>query len=135
MVVYNHSMNFLSRHFGHVSSIALLLLLDVQSAFAQKFGGGDVQSGLPVANGVNTGSASNDVRTSVIGILGEVLGYVALTAVVVVIIAGIYLVVGFGSEDSQQRARKIILYTIIGLIVILAARGLVNLAIDGSLAN
>lgn len=56
----------------------------------------------------------------------NILTYVGIIAVVMIVIAGIILVVNGGNENSRDRARKIIVYTIIGIIVILLASAIVR---------
>lgn len=86
---------------------------------------GGIKEGLDAAQGhvglTNTGNA----RDAVVAIVGRVLDYVALAAVIVIIIAGFMLIVGMGSEDSRDRAKRMILYTIIGLILIILSRVIV----------
>ncbi len=96
---------------------------------AQVFHGGDVRDGLPLAEGVNTGGSS-DLRGTVIDILQSVLSYLGLIALVVIVIAGIYLVVGGASDNSRQVAIKVILYTFVGFLVILIASAFVAFVIS-----
>lgn len=73
--------------------------------------------------GGSTFSASlGDVRGTVLGLLDVALGFLALLAVVALVIAGFMMILGLGSESSRDRALRIILYTILGLLVILFAR-------------
>jgi lysylphosphatidylglycerol synthetase-like protein (DUF2156 family) len=67
-----------------------------------------------------------ELRPSIISILIFVLTFLALAAIITIIVAGLFLILGFGTEQSAQRARKILLYTIIGLIVIFFARIIVG---------
>jgi|SRR3989344_2102013 len=85
----------------------------------------------PVEEGLNTlGSLLNlpttansgNVRDVIVDVINFILSFLSLIAVIMVIIAGFYLILGAGSEESVTRAKKIILYTIIGLIVIFFAR-------------
>lgn len=75
---------------------------------------------IPVGNGQN-------LRETIIDIINFVLSFLALAAVIMIIVAGFILVLGGGSEASATRAKKIILYTIIGLIIIFFARVIVGL--------
>ncbi|MDD5103886.1 MAG: hypothetical protein PHX93_05850 [Candidatus Peribacteraceae bacterium] len=82
------------------------------------------------ANEINVGGGGENLQGTIINITMKVLGFVSLIAVVVIIIAGIWLIVGLGSDASKETAKKIVIYTIIGLILILAARAIVMFVLD-----
>lgn len=77
------------------------------------------------AGAIQTGGSS-DIRSTLTNILSTVISYVGLAAVIVIVIAGVLLVVGVGTEESRERAQKIVLYTVAGIIVILIASALVQ---------
>lgn len=102
--------------FGIVSGITAL-----SPAFAQVYNS-------PSGNGLNDGlTATNNLAVPhnanlwdiVVTIIGKILSYMALAAVVTIIAAGIYLIVSLGNESARDRAKNIILYTVIGLVIIL----------------
>ncbi len=97
-----------------------------RAAVAQVFNGGGLQEGVDAASGV-TGIATGDPRSVIINILITILDYVALLAVIMIIVAGFYLILSLGNDEQKDKAKKIILYTIIGLLVILFARLIVSL--------
>lgn len=55
-----------------------------------------------------------------------ILNVILIVAVLAIIIAGVYLIVGMGSESSKDRAKNIILYTLIGILIILFSRSIVQ---------
>ncbi len=63
-------------------------------------------------------------------IVREILNYLALIATITVIIAGFYLVLSLGNEEGKEKAKKIVMYTLIGLVVILFARIIVGFITD-----
>lgn len=82
------------------------------------------------ANEINTGGVgSTDLKGVIVNIVRKILDFVALIAVIMIIIAGIYMIVGLGSDSSKETAKKIVIYTIIGLILILIARAIVTFVI------
>lgn len=85
-------------------------------------------SGIDLPTGVNL--PSGDIRTKVVNVLNFVLSFLALIAVITIIVAGFLLILGFGSDASIQRAKKIIIYTIVGLIVIFFARIIVEFIVQ-----
>ena len=93
-------------------------------AKAQVYTGGNIQEGVDEAGQI---VGSTNLREKIIDILKTVLSYMALIAVVVIVIAGIRLVVSQGEEEQKEKAKRSILYAIIGLIVILVARAIVEI--------
>lgn len=96
------------------------------TAAAQVFNGGGIDAGLEPASQV-TGVLDESPRAVVLRILAAILNYLALIAVIMVIIAGFYLVLSMGNDEQKDKAKKIILYTLIGLVVILFSRVIVAL--------
>jgi amino acid transporter len=70
-------------------------------------------------------TGGTDIRATIIATLRAVLNFMALAAVVMIVIAGIILVVSGGDEQMKDKAKRIILYTFIGLIIILMASAIV----------
>lgn len=103
----------------------LLATLLPPKAFAAVYGGPGVQSGVDDASAI-AGTADRPFRDVVIDILKTAISFMGLAAVVVIIIGGIMLVVGMGSDETKEKVKKIIIFTIVGLIVILLARGIVE---------
>jgi type IV secretory pathway VirB2 component (pilin) len=89
------------------------------------FNGPGLEGGVQTAGNVS-GPIKGDVRTAVLTVLKTVLSYLALIALIAIIVAGFFLVAGGGSDASKDRAKKIILYVIIGLLVILFSRIIVE---------
>lgn len=98
----------------------------IPAANAQIFNGGGLQAGLAQAAGI-IGITSGDPREVIIRIIGTVLSFAALIAVIMIIIAGFYLVLSLGNDDNKDKAKKIIYYTLIGLLVLLFARIIVSI--------
>lgn len=80
--------------------------------------------------GTISDNAEDQVRSSVTSVLRTAISYLALAATVVIVIAGIMLIVGMGSEDSMTKAKTIILYTAIGLLIVLLAGAIVSFFIE-----
>jgi len=106
------------------ASYATMALIASPKAFAQ-----DIFGDVPDIGGVGDGG-TEDVRQGVLDILATVLNFMALIAVVFIVIAGIRLVVSQGEEQEKDKAKKTIFYVIIGLIVILIAQGIVSFVAD-----
>lgn len=81
---------------------------------------------LGTADEINVGgSGTTDLKAFIINAVRVFLTYVAILAVVVIIIAGIWMILGLGEESSKEKAKKIVIYTIVGLILIMIARAIV----------
>lgn len=105
-----------------LSSTGVLALSMISSAFAQDFAGPT-----PNVAGLPDAGSPDDFRTIITDILATVLNFLALIAVVVVVIAGIRLIVSQGEDDAKDKAKKTIFYALIGLAVVLFARVIVGL--------
>ena len=108
------------------ASYVALGLLAAPKAFATA---GTLFGTVPDIGGASAGSESA-VRSSVISILETVLRFMALVAVIIIVIAGIRLVISQGEEEAKDKAKKTIFYAIIGLIVILFAQAIVSIIAD-----
>jgi len=93
---------------------------------AAVYSGQGIDQGMGEISGIESG----DPRDVISSIVTKILGYVALIAVVMIIIAGLYLILGMGSDSAKDTAKKIVLYTIIGLLLILLAEVIVQFVID-----
>lgn len=76
------------------------------------------------------GEPSTNLRQLIIDVLQTVLTFIALIAVIVIIIAGIRFIISQGDEGEKDKARKTIVYAIIGLVIILLAKAIVNFVIS-----
>lgn len=103
-----------------VSYGAIALLAMPQVAMAQTIFGPT-----PDIGGVD-GSDTNAIRSGILRVLTIILSFMALVAVIVIVIAGIRLVVSQGEEQEKDKAKKTIFYAIIGLVVILLAQAIVG---------
>jgi len=93
----------------------------------------------PIDDGLNTVAANSGVPTAVNAtelrpFIGNTLRYVvnhlALAAVVTIVIAGILLIVGLGTDQARERAKKIIIYTFVGLVLIFFTRVIVAFVLN-----
>jgi type IV secretory pathway VirB2 component (pilin) len=106
------------------ASYAAMAFLSAPKAFAQ-----DIFGEVPDIGGVEGGSEAQ-VRQGILDVLEVVLNFMALIAVIFIVIAGIRLVVSQGEEQEKDKAKKTILYVIIGLVVILIAQAIVSFIAD-----
>lgn len=83
----------------------------------------------PTIDQLNSGDGDvGSIKALIVKIIIIVLDFVTLIAVIYVIIAGIRLIVSGGDEGEKDKAKKTIIYVIVGIIVILFARVIVSFA-------
>ena len=102
------------------------LLILPQIAAAQIFTGGGIETGLKSAGSGLNGISKQPLRSIVIRIMINILNYLSLAAVIVIVVAGIWLILGFGEEGARDKAKRMIIYTLIGLAIVFFARTIVG---------
>jgi hypothetical protein len=105
--------------------LSLILSLGPGRALAQIFNGPGLSGGVDTAKAID-GPIQADTRTVVLRILRVALDYLALAAVIMVIVAGLFLIFSLGNEEAKNKAKNIVKYVVIGLLVILFARVVVG---------
>lgn len=101
---------------------AITSFVYASSALAQGFAGPD-----PNLAGIPGTSGPEGVRDTITNILAAILNFLALIAVVVIVIAGIRLIVSQGEDEQKDKAKKTIFYALGGLVIVLFARVIVSL--------
>ncbi|MFH1670014.1 MAG: hypothetical protein ABIA92_00310 [Patescibacteria group bacterium] len=111
--------------------LALSTILFVPVAVAANDGGG-LGDASAITGIDDAGGDSESIKDTITNIVLEALTFVALIATIVIIIGGVYLVAGAGSDSSREKAKNIIIYTIVGLLVIILAGAIVNFIKDAA---
>lgn len=106
-------------------SVVAPVVLGFQQAFAAVYGGGGIQDGINQAAGLGGISNVTSVRDIIIRVITFILDIVLLLAVAAIIIAGIYLITSNGEEGQKDKAKRIIYYALIGIVVVLFSRMIV----------
>ena len=83
-------------------------------------------AGLPDAPPVPGLSGSVSIVQVLVALISGVLDFILVVAVIFVIVAGIRLIISGGDEGEKDKAKKTIVYVIVGIIVILLARVIVT---------
>lgn len=113
-----------------VASATLSLVLMAQKAAAQVGGGGlgsqDDQLNLIGVAGKNSGLAS-----VIGGIVNFFLGFVGLVAVLILIYGGFTMITSAGDADKFAEGRKMIIYAIIGIVIIVVSWTVVGTLLEG----
>lgn len=108
------------RHLRYLGTAFYLQYLTISQAFAQAFGGN-----IPSIPGTAQGG-SGATRTSITNVLNFVLTFLALVAVIFVIVGGVRILASAGNEESVTKGRKTIIFAVVGLVVIFFARVIVG---------
>ena len=72
---------------------------------------------------------NTDLKKAAEDVMDTILGFVALIAVIVIIIAGLRMIISSGDEGAVDKGKKTILWAIVGLIVIVISAGIVNIVL------
>jgi hypothetical protein len=108
-----------------ITIVAFSLL--TSTAGAQLINPGDVPQNISQATG-GEGSA----RALVLNIVNFFLGFLGIIAVIMIIYGGIMYVTAGGDQTKIDNAKKIIMYAIVGIIIVLISFALVNTVIQGA---
>ena len=87
---------------------------------------------LPDPEKFNQIGENTSLRQYILNVLNFTLTFLGLIAVVFIIYAGFLYVTSGGDDGNMEKAKKIILYAIIGILVILAAFAIVNTVIQNA---
>ena len=71
-----------------------------------------------------------DIVVAIGNVINYILMFVALIVFIMILIAGFILIFSFGSDTAIQRARKIIIWSVAGLVVIILAYVIVEFVIQ-----
>ena len=83
--------------------------------------------------GSETGLAVTDPRDIASNLIGVVLGFLGILAVIIILIGGFKWMTAGGNEDQVAEARKIIVSGVIGLVIVLASWGIANFVLNAIL--
>jgi hypothetical protein len=102
------------------------LVLMSATAFAERTLGANFAGPIPSIPGTPSAASEGDIRGVILKALAFVLNFLALLAVVFIVISGVRLIISQGNDEQKDKAKKTILYVIIGLLVVLFARVIVG---------
>ena len=116
------------KHFFIVTGLtlaALLLINGLGLNIASAQGAIDVTTDQPGIISQLSGDQTG-LRGIVLTIVNFFLGFLGLLAVIMVIYGGFLYVSSAGNEENVNKAKKILLYAVIGIVVIIVSFALVN---------
>ncbi len=104
-----------------VGAISLMSFLPVAGAASSLLNATDNPDAVSTA----TGGASS-LRQLVLTMVNYFLGFLGLVAVLMVIYGGVTYVTAAGKDDAVEKGKKIIMYALVGLIIVLLSFVVVN---------
>ncbi|MBU0667498.1 pilin [Patescibacteria group bacterium] len=109
-----------------LAASAIVFLYSTVPAYAQLISPADQPGRLAEATG-----GEGSFRNLILTFLNFFLGFLGLLAVVMVIYGGILYVTAAGEQDKLDKGKKIIMYAVVGIVIILLAFALVNTILGG----
>lgn len=73
---------------------------------------------------------AGDLKKAIADVMKTVLDFIALIAVVMIVVAGIRYIISQGEDSEKDKAKKMIIYVVIGLLIILVARAIVTFVVS-----
>ncbi len=104
--------------------IALFASAAIASAQSGFLGGGAADSAPSAVLEATGGQGS--FRQLLLTVIGFFLGFLGLVAVIMIIYAGVLYVTSGGDEGNTEKGKKIIMYAVIGLIIIMLSWAIVQ---------
>ncbi|MDD3066296.1 MAG: hypothetical protein PHO48_00480 [Candidatus Gracilibacteria bacterium] len=120
------------------SDVSLGVTTDNLSIGVQTGGGSATQPGCDTTNCLTIPSTDSykgittltGLREAILNWVNFALGFLALIAMIALIYAGFLYVTSMGEDEQSGKAKKIIIYVTIGIIIILLAYAFVNTLIE-----
>lgn len=98
-----------------------LIFFACQQAFALEVG---------LQYGSESGLGAQDIRITIAQIIRTSMGILGIMAVILVIISGAYFMLSRGDPEQKEKAKKILMSALIGLIIILSAYAIASYIIN-----
>lgn len=105
---------------------ATVFLFNTAPAYAQLISPTDQPGRLAEATG-----GQGSFRSLILTFLNFFLGFLGLLAVIMVIYGGILYVSAAGNQENIDKGKKIIMYALVGIVIILLSFALVNTILGG----
>ena len=120
----------------NIVSSGVVIVRDFDAIFESVEGRVGVTPGgqfvLPDPEKFNQIGENTSLRQYILNVLNFALTFLGLIAVAFIVYAGFLYVTSGGDDGNMEKAKKIILYAVIGILVILAAFALVNTVIQNA---
>lgn len=105
-----------------VPTFAALAAGDVNTLF-----GGATQK---TAFEASVGLGTRDIRETIASLIGVIMGFLGILAVVIILLGGFMWMTAGGNEEKVGKAKKLIVSGIIGLVIVLAAYAIATFVVS-----
>ncbi len=86
--------------------------------------------GLDVVKSMLPGFSNKPISVLAQDIVQYLLGFISIIAVIYIIYAGFQVMIGWGDEEKTKKAKNIITYVVVGIIIMWLAYGIVKWTIN-----
>ncbi len=114
-----------------VMTIMVISLTTFLPAFAQSTGGGLINAGDNPSRISDATGGQSSFRELAKTFLNFFLGFLGFLAVIMIIYGGILYVTAGGEQDKVDKGKKIIMYAIVGIVIILLSFAIVSTVLGG----
>jgi len=83
--------------------------------------GSGFDSPVPSGSSIDTGGKFKDLPTTIATLFNFIIGVAAVVFVILLMVGGITYLTGAGNEEQVNKSKKLMIDSIIGLVVVLAA--------------
>jgi hypothetical protein len=116
--------------FSKVSTALALATVGAANAFAQADFGQAAPDRIATATG-----GTGDFKSLLLSIINYFLGFLGVLAVLMIIYGGVLYMTASGEQQKADKGKKIIMYAIIGIIIILLSFALINTVLGAALGG
>lgn len=121
-----NALNRTKKALAAASATATVFMFSTVPAMAQLISPTDQPGRLAEATG-----GQGSFRDLLLTFLNFFLGFLGIVAVIMVIYGGVLYVTAAGNQENIDKGKKIIMYAVIGIVIILLAFALVNTLLSG----
>ena len=116
--------------FSKISAATAIATVGAANVLAQGGFGVDAPNSIKEQTG-----GEGDFKTLLLNIINYFLGFLGILAVLMVIYGGVMYMLAQGDSQKADKGKKIIMYAIIGIVIILLSFALINTVIGAALGG
>jgi hypothetical protein len=116
--------------FSKVSAALALATVGAANVFAQADFGQTSPDRIAAATG-----GTGDFKSLLLSIINYFLGFLGVLAVLMVVYGGVLYIIASGDPQKADKGKKIIMYAIIGIVIILLSFALINTVLGAALGG
>jgi len=123
--------NIMNKKYVFALILFSLLILPTMNSLVHASSADSIRTLTGIDNSTtNPGLGEQDLETTIQEMIGIILGFLGLIAVVIILIGGFLWMTAGGNQDQVTKGRKFIINGVIGLVIILSAYAIASFVID-----